>query len=421
MSQIDLRALRVSVVQYNRVMHNLLGPNTTLGYCTNVHAGTSFDEMRSNLLRYAVPVKARVSKDEPMGVGLWLSADAALYALNNHGVLAELKSWMHGMGLAVYTLNGFPYGNFHEPVVKTKVYEPSWATPDRYAYTLMLAKVLAELLPDEAEGSISTLPLGWPEHVGTNEDQLHRFKTACAGQLHNLIHEFARLELDTGKHIHIDIEPEPGCVIDTAPGLVNFFQEYLLDSPDHPSVVGYLRICHDVCHSAVMFESQADALSTYQQAGLHVGKVQISSAIAARFDALSADERGDAIKQLAGFAEDRYQHQTSIRFEDGRTLFYNDLPDALAQHGEQPTGEWRVHFHVPVYLEQFGSLHTTRDDIGQCLSHLRPEHETHHFEVETYAWNVLPHELQREELADGIADELKWVRETFGTAPGCIA
>ena len=37
-----------------------------------------------------------------------------------------------------------------------------------------------------------------------------------------------------------------------------------------------------------------------------------------------------------------------------------------------------------------------------------------HFEVETYAWNVLPPELQRDSLADGIADELKWVREQLG-------
>jgi hypothetical protein len=33
-----------------------------------------------------------------------------------------------------------------------------------------------------------------------------------------------------------------------------------------------------------------------------------------------------------------------------------------------------------------------------------------HFEVETYAWNVLPEHLQRSDLAQGIADELLWFR-----------
>ena len=37
--------------------------------------------------------------------------------------------------------------------------------------------------------------------------------------------------------------------------------------------------------------------------------------------------------------------------------------------------------------------------------------EVKHFEVETYAWNVLPKELQKDDLAEGIADELIWLRE----------
>lgn len=397
-------------------MIDVLGPNTILGYCTNVHAGVTFDEIRTNLLQYAVPVKQRVSPDAPMGVGLWFSVEAARYATQHPVALAELRSWMQGMGLMVYTLNGFPYGDFHEPVVKTKVYTPDWTTPERYNYTLMLAKLLSELLPDEAEGSISTLPLGWPALTGESDQDLHRVKSASAGQLHNLVHELARIELDTGKHIHLDIEPEPGCLIDTAPGMVKFFEQYLLDSPDDVSVRGYLRICHDVCHSAVMFESQADALAAYQQAGLYVGKVQISSAVRMQLGGMTGNERAVALQQLAGFAEDRYQHQTSIRLTDGDIKFYNDLPDALAEHQSAPEGEWRVHFHVPIYLEQFGALGTTRDEIDECLRNLQPAHETHHFEVETYAWNVLPNDLQRENLADGIADELAWVLDTFGQA-----
>ena len=33
-----------------------------------------------------------------------------------------------------------------------------------------------------------------------------------------------------------------------------------------------------------------------------------------------------------------------------------------------------------------------------------------HFEVETYAWNVLPEEHQVSNLADGIAKEMTWVK-----------
>ena len=34
-----------------------------------------------------------------------------------------------------------------------------------------------------------------------------------------------------------------------------------------------------------------------------------------------------------------------------------------------------------------------------------------HFEVETYAWNVLPEEHQVANLADGIAKEMAWVKK----------
>ncbi|MFN3165678.1 MAG: metabolite traffic protein EboE [Phycisphaeraceae bacterium] len=397
-------------------MLDVLGPNTTLGYCTNVHAGATFDEMRSNLLRYAVPVKQRVSPGAPMGVGLWLAADAANYALANPAALADFKSWMQGLGLAVYTVNGFPYGNFHQPVVKTKVYQPDWTTQARYDYTLTLAKVLAELLPEGAEGSISTLPLGWPALTGESDEALHRVKSASAGRLHDLVHQLARLELDTGKLIHINLEPEPGCLIDTAPGMVDFFQQYLLDSPDDLSVLGYLRVCHDVCHSAVMFEPQADALRAYRDAGIKVGKAQLSSAVRVPFGEMSFDEKAEAMTHLKSFQEGRYLHQTCVREPSGATTLYHDLPDAIKAHEDDadPAGEWRVHFHVPVYLDQFGPVRTTRYAIGEFLNAVQPGDELHHFEVETYAWNVLPDELKREELADGIADELAWVRETFG-------
>ncbi len=398
-------------------MHNLLGPNTTLGYCTNVHPGATFDAIRSNLLRYAVPVKQRVSPDAPMGVGLWFSAEAAAYATSNPVALADLRSWMGGLGLVVYTLNGFPFGDFHEPVVKTRVYEPDWTTQQRYDYTLMLAKLLSELLPDDAEGSISTLPLGWPSLTGGSDTDLHRVKSAAAGRLHDLVHELARLELDTGKLIHIDLEPEPGCIIDTAPGMAGFFQQYLLDSPDDVSIRGYLRVCHDVCHSAVMFEPQGGALAAYRDAGIGVGKVQLSSAVAVNFESKDSSDRAAALQQLKGFAEDRYQHQTSVRLPTGGMRFFSDLPDAIAELGGDPRGEWRTHFHVPVYLESFGRLGTTQTDITDLINAIEPGDELHHFEVETYAWGVLPPELQRSELADGIADELKWVRGTFGQAP----
>jgi hypothetical protein len=125
------------------------------------------------------------------------------------------------------------------------------------------------------------------------------------------------------------------------------------------------------------------------------------------FAALEPVEQQQAKHALAAFAEDRYLHQTCVRpASDGEVQFFEDLPQALR---EAPTnGQWRVHFHVPIYLERFGQLRTTQDDIRKCLQAVDRHPDLRHFEVETYAWSVLPQALQHAELADGIAAEMRW-------------
>jgi hypothetical protein len=379
-------------------MRDALGPGTILGYCTNVHAGHGLAEMRENLRRHAVAVKRRVCPNEPMGVGLWFSATAARQLLEADAV-RELRDWLSEHGLLAYTLNGFPHGDFHEPVVKHRVYEPDWSTPDRLHYTLDLVHILTGLLPDGAdEGSISTLPIGWPTVGGVDDARLG----AAAANLHELVHALARVELDTGRLIHVDLEPEPGCLLDTADDVVAFFKQHLLGTPDDVSTLAYLRVCHDICHGAVMFEPQATAIDAYRRAGIKVGKVQVSSALVA--DGPSADA-------LRAFDEPRYLHQTTVRHAGGYR-HYEDLGQALAAAPRE--GEWRVHFHVPLYLERIGDLRTTQPQIAELLDAIRPDDEVHHFEVETYAWGVLPAELQAAELSDGIAEELRWLKHQRG-------
>ena len=53
-----------------------------------------------------------------------------------------------------------------------------------------------------------------------------------------------------------------------------------------------------------------------------------------------------------------------------------------------------MHFHVPIFLDHFALIHTTQDQIGECLAAIKPQDEINHFEVETYAWDVLPEDLR---------------------------
>jgi hypothetical protein len=378
------------------------------GYCTNVHPGADLQTTRRNLAEHARTVKQLVSPDQPLGIGLWLSAPAAA-AVRQDDALGEFAAWLAEAGLVPYTLNGFPYGDFHQAIVKHHVYLPTWCDTPRVEYTLGLIDILDRLLPPGLEGSISTLPLEW----GTPRPDAHRLR-AHAANLQRVAVRLAQLEEQRGRLIYLCLEPEPGCVLQRSEDVVRFFEDYVFTGGNEDVLRRYLRVCHDVCHAAVMFEEQTAVFRRYQAAGIAVGKVQVSSAVVLPWDRIPAPQRAAALAQLGQFAEDRYLHQTVVRVSPTAVpLFFEDLSAALETIRDPAAlrGQWRVHFHVPIYLERFGDIETSRDDIDTCLQAVRAWSGVAHFEVETYAWNVLPADLRQGRLADGIAQELRWLQE----------
>lgn len=386
-----------------------------VGYCTNVHAGTDLEQTRASLQEHALEVKRIFSPNEPMGVGLWLASPAAA-ALQERRALIGFQNWLDEVGLVPFTFNGFPFGDFHQKVVKHRVYHPTWDQPERLEYTLHLVNILDALLAPGKEGSISTLPLFWVS-AGDHTDSLAR----CGAQLRRCAEALAKLEEKRNRLIYLCVEPEPGCVLQRGEDVVDFYTRFLLTASEQENqrILRHIRVCHDVCHAAVMFDPQAAVLKSYSDAGIKVGKVQVSSAIRASFNQLSAAEQRLVLEDLDLVAEDRYLHQSMIRgaSEPSLNRFYEDLPDALSRLRDQDevSGELRIHFHVPVYLESFGRLWTTQHEIKECLGLLREDESVKHYEVETYAWNVLPKSLKRETLAAGIADEMSWFVDLMTT------
>jgi hypothetical protein len=384
-----------------------------MGYCTNVHAGADLDQTRDNLRRYASAVKQRFRPQEPLGVGLWLSASAARDLLEDDQ-LEAFRDWLAETGLVPFTFNGFPYGDFHQRVVKHQVYLPTWCEPERWTYTDNLITIQHRLLPPGLDGSISTLPLAWGR-----PDLTPPQRQLAADALRRIAQRLAGLEQESGRRIILCLEPEPGCALQYSTDIVRFFEDDLLRGHDERPIRRHLGVCHDVCHAAVMFEEQSDVLHRYRAAGLCVGKVQVSSAVRLPGD-ITATEYPAALAQLAGFNEDRYLHQTMVAAETGQPTFFEDLPRALADRTlrERPC-EWRVHFHVPIYLERFGRLEAMRSAIMECLRIVAGEDLTRHFEVETYAWGVLPPELQQPDLATGIAAEMAWFADAWQRVTSC--
>jgi hypothetical protein len=127
--------------------------------------------------------------------------------------------------------------------------------------------------------------------------------------------------------------------------------------------------------------------------------------------------------QLAQFAEDRYLHQTMVVDSTGQHRLVEDLPELMAQHLEHGAlkstlplsdREWRIHFHVPIYVQSWGQIESTQSQIEAWLDLVKVRPELFlpdvAYEVETYAWGVLPSQLQRLSLDEGIAQEIAWLQ-----------
>ncbi len=242
------------------------------GYCTNVHAGVRLESAKANLVTHACAVRQQVIPEGDLPVGLWL-ADAAVAELNVPGACARMREWLAEKRLIPYTFNGFPQRDFHQRVVKHAVYEPSWLENCRCQHTLDLAGILQQFLATGGVGSISTLPLGWPSHGDWTAEQ----RSVAANNLRLVAQRLHQIFEQSGIEIVLAIEPEPGCILDTAQDIVDYFDHFLLNGGDHAICRRHLSVCHDICHSAVMFEPQEEVLQAYLQHGIRIGKVKVTS------------------------------------------------------------------------------------------------------------------------------------------------
>ena len=385
-----------------------------LTYCVNVHPTETWEELRAALAGPAARVKAEVSPDAPFAVGLRVSG-TALDALRDPAARAELRALLDAEGFRAVTVNGFPHGRFHGARVKEDVYRPDWREEERLRYTCGLADLMAEIAPEGEVVSLSTVPGAFaPRAEDAGAEMADRMLRAAA--------HCVALHRRTGVVVALALEPEPFCFLETIEQSVRFFGEHLHSEPAaerlgaltglapeeaRAALPRHLGLCHDVCHAAVEFEDPAAGLAALRAAGIPVHKLQLSAAL--RVPAVGPEARA----ALAAFDEPTYLHQVVARRE-GRLHRLPDLGPALARGAQADGEEWRVHFHVPLFLRDLGAFESTQADLAETLALHRADPISPHLEVETYTWDVLPPALREGPIEGAIARELAWVRERLG-------
>ena len=385
-----------------------------LTYSMLVHPADTWEQLWDSCQRYLPAVKKRVSPDAPFGVCLRLSPISASRLTKEPAELEKLRSFLADNDMYVFTANAFPYGAFKGERVKEQVYEPDWRTDDRASYTMRVADVLAALAPADISPSIQSPPLGYKPRV-TGSDVVE----AYTNQLHHVVAYLVEVERRTGRTVTVALEPEPSCYLELTSELIGYFKDHIYTSASSKALAKqmgatqsqaedalrkHLGAVFDICHQAVEYEDIPQALADLRRAEVSVFKLQPASAL--RIPKVTKE----IAEALRAFDDPIYLHQT-IERRDGKTVQYADLPVALDSWNSEPRDcEWRIHFHVPVFLDEINLFRTTRPAIEDALRVHKANPVSSHVEIETYTWDVLPEKLKTGDIVDYVSRELEWLR-----------
>lgn len=385
-----------------------------LTYSTLVHPGDTWEEMWDSLTRYVPAVKKRFSPDKRFGVSLRLSGKSAETLTADPAERAKLKAFLAENDMYLFTVNAFPHGPFKGKPVKELVYEPDWRSDERASYTMMVADILAEVAPEGIAPSIQSPPCGFKPRV-TGSDVVD----AYTRQVLKVVAHLVKLEERTGRRVTLALEPEPSCFMELTSEVVDYFTKHLYTEAAaatvakatgrsakqaHDALRRHLGTVFDICHQAVEYENIADALKSLKGAGIPVFKLQAAAAV--RIPEVTRD----VVNALKAYDDPVYLHQT-IERRDGKMRQFIDLPQAFAAFERDPgPREWRIHFHVPVFLEDLGDFKTTRSAIEEALRVHKADPVSDQVEIETYTWDVLPDHLKTGDITDYVVNELEWVK-----------
>ncbi len=358
---------------------------------TNVRPARDLPAVVDQLDTYASAIRARLGVDI-LGVSLWLPPTLAAALAIDGRARTRLRAELDARGLEVVTLSGVPYAEGGGEVsTDAGRYTPDWSDPARLEYTLDLARVLVDLLPDDAvRGAVTTLGLGRRAGWDTAREK------ASARILGRLSGGLAEVAWQTGRAVRVGLLPEPGCVLDATDQTVAALARVDKDR---------IGVCLDMANLACTWEDPAQALDGLAAAGISVIRAQVAAAI-------EVDRPAAAAATLRGYVRPEHRHQVT----NPAGAYVDDLSEALR---EQPPGPWRVRYHVPLHTAPEPPLAATTDVWRSALRQLMggAVPGTEYLDVETWELPGVPGATS---VAQRVAAEIAYTRnelESLGLSP----
>ena len=352
----------------------------------DVHGTRDFAAVVERIDAYATEVRARIDADA-LTVSLWLPPTLAAALAVDGRLRTRLRAELDARGLEVVTLSGMPYagGGGENPTD-----EPDWSDPARLEYTLDLARVLTDLLPDDAvRGAVTTIGLG--RRAGWDDAK----EKACGRILGRLSGGLAEVAWHTGRAVRVGLQPEPGNVLDATDQTIAALAGVGRDR---------IGICLDLANLACTWEDPADALDRLAEAGLSVIQVRIAAAVELRDPWAGAE----ALRGYLPAGE-----RCPVTNAEG--AFLESVP---ASADEFPPGPWRVRRYVPLAETPPAPLAATTEVWRAALRHLMggAQPGTEYLDVHAAPRDATPPERPAgaPAPADSIGSELAYASHELG-------
>lgn len=368
-------------------------------YCSNIFKEDDWKKLFNKLNNYVV-----FFKKNNMQLSLCFSRKLVEGFLSNKLLF---ENWLKKNRIEISSLNGFVYTKFHKNFIKDDIYYPDWTSRKRLDYTLNLIFILNDLMLNSKFGSISTLPLSYTPWIKKKHIDYVLYKS-----FKNLLNLYPAL-FENNKTIHIDIEPEPTCLIDSIKKFIKyfnfwfiplakkiFFKKFNINKKKAVFIIRkYFRLCYDISHSSVNFDNHLENIVNLKKYKIKIGKVQISSA--KEFFVKEQNEIENFIKETYKIKNSSFLHQVSEK-KDEKIIIYKDLTNFLDLIDKKNNFNIRIHFHAPLFEDK----NTTQYDTKKALLLLFKFKSIKHFEIETYTFSSLTKKKQ----FDFVTKEYNWLK-----------
>jgi sugar phosphate isomerase/epimerase len=267
-----------------------------LGYEITPRPARRVAQVIAQLDTYAA-VRTMIGADS-LGVSLWLPPALAAALATGARIRTRLRAELDARRLEVVTLSGLSFDEENgSPFAEGGGEQLFWDEPARREYTLDLARVLVDLLPEETvRGAVNTIGLAPKDHW---DEETAKTGT---GILRRLSGGLADIAWQTGRAVRVGFHTASG---------------YALDSPEE-TVAALARIDKDrlgvrldLDHVTRTWDDPVAGLETLFDAGLSIIELRLTAAPGPRLDAWRA-----TLAMLLGPDGPRTEYLTLARHVD---------------------------------------------------------------------------------------------------------